>query len=184
MVDVQRTLRSCEGCGLCCTDAHNGVRILPLEARRIALHLASLAPARRAELLARVTAVVTRYRLHAAPGKIRYTCPFLDPGQECALPLRVKPTACLSFNPLDLDRCAQEPEWFFPTHDGEVEENRRAGLPPDETPLPVAVLAAFTTQSQKWAAPVDEDQESKQVPVRRRVPAGQEHLPRARRRRR
>jgi len=184
VVAVQRTLRRCEGCGLCCTDAHNGVRILPLEAQRIALHLATLASGRRAALLARVTAAVARYRLDAAPGKVRYTCPFLNPSQECALPLHVKPTACLSFNPLDLDRCAQEPEWFFPTHDREVEENRRAGLPPDEASLPVAVLAALRTQALKGAAPVDGDPESRRAPDHRRAPLGREHLPRARRRRR
>ena len=28
----QRTVRTCEGCGLCCTEAYNSVRILPIEA--------------------------------------------------------------------------------------------------------------------------------------------------------
>jgi Fe-S-cluster containining protein len=142
VLDVQRTIRTCEGCGLCCTDAYNAVKILPLEARRIVRHLEGLPRAVREDLLALVEQAVARYRLRADGPKIRYTCPFLEPNLGCALPLHVKPTACLSFNPVDPDRCEQEPEWYFPAHDREEAENREAGLAPEETPLPVAVLAA------------------------------------------
>jgi len=138
--DVQRTIRTCEGCGACCTDEYNAVKILPVEARRIVQHLEGLHEGLRAALLERVAQAVAHYRLEAGGPKLRYTCPFLDPNLGCALPLAVKPTACLSFNPLDPDRCKQEPEWYFPAHEADERANRAAGLSGDETPLPVAVL--------------------------------------------
>lgn len=140
---VQRTVRACAGCGLCCTATYNSVAILPWEARRIAAHLASLAPARRTTLLDRARLAVERFRL-ARPGRglRHYTCAFLEPDLTCALPLGVKPAACLSFNPLTPERCDQEPEWFAGAGAEAEAANRAAGLPGRRTPIPLAVLDA------------------------------------------
>ncbi len=141
--EVQRTVRTCAGCGACCSAEYNAVRILPVEALRIARHLEGLPAGLRAELLARVEQAVAQYRLRAGGPKRRYTCPFLDPDLGCALPLHVKPAACLSFNPVDPDRCEQEPQWYFPAHAADERANRAVGLPEDEAPIPVAVLRAL-----------------------------------------
>src|SRR5436190_24219838 len=96
--DVQRNVRTCEGCGLCCTEAYNSVRILPIEASRIATHLASLPEARQKNLVSRTTASIERYRLEPRTERQPYTCPFLESDFSCALPFDVKPVACLAFN--------------------------------------------------------------------------------------
>jgi len=141
--EVQSTVRTCEGCGACCTDEYNAVRVLPVEALRIARHLDGLPRDLRKHLLGRVAAAMDRYQLRPSGPKTRYTCPFLDPDRGCALPLHVKPTACLSFNPVDPDRCEQEPQWYFPAHDAEARANRGAGLPETDAPIPVAVHTAL-----------------------------------------
>jgi Fe-S-cluster containining protein len=141
-IAVQRTVRTCGGCGQCCTEAYNAVRILPVEAARVAHYLDTLPPAHRDRLLRRARETVERYGLRGDGPKVRYTCPFLEDDLGCALPLHVKPTACLSFNPVDPDRCEQEPAWYFPVHDREERENRRAGFDARDAPIPVALLAA------------------------------------------
>ncbi len=143
VIAVQRTVRTCGGCGQCCTEGYNAVRILPAEAVRIVRHLGGLPPARRDPLLRRAWESVERYGLRSDGPKVRCTCPFLEDDLRCALPLRVKPTACLSFNPLGPGRCGQEPGWYFAVHDREEIENRRAGLDARDAPIPVAVLATL-----------------------------------------
>ena len=147
VVAVQRTVRTCGGCGQCCTEGHNAVRILPLEAARIARYLDALPRLRRDRLLGRAREAVERYGLRGDGPKVRYTCPFLEEDLRCVLPLGVKPTACLSFNPLDPDRCGQEPAWYFAVHDREERENRRAGLGAREAPIPVAVLRCIASRA-------------------------------------
>lgn len=143
--EVQRDIRSCTGCGACCTEAYNSMQVLPVEARRIAGHIERLPAARRAELLARARAAVARWKLHV-PGLRRYTCSFLEPDLSCALPAQVKPVACLSFNPLTPDRCDQEPEWFEGAWREVRAANREARLPARRRPIPLAVLEAFASE--------------------------------------
>jgi hypothetical protein len=54
VLETQRTVRSCTGRGLCCTGAYNTVRILPIEAARIAQHVGGLEVGRRRLLVARL----------------------------------------------------------------------------------------------------------------------------------
>jgi Fe-S-cluster containining protein len=143
VLEVQRTVRTCAGCGLCCTAAHNTMTILPLEAERILAHLARLPARRREALLARARAAVARWRLSRAGGPRRYTCSFLEPDMSCALPLQVKPVACLSFNPLTPDACDQEPEWFERAGAEVAAANRRAGRAGRRRPIPAALLDAL-----------------------------------------
>jgi len=147
VIAVQRTVRTCGGCGQCCTEGYNAVRILPVEAARVARYLDTLPAARRDRLLRRARGAVEQYGLRGDGPKVRYTCPLLEDDLRCALPLQVKPTACLSFNPLDPDRCGQEPAWYFAVHDREERENRRAGLGAREAPIPVAVLRCFASRT-------------------------------------
>jgi Fe-S-cluster containining protein len=142
---VQQTVRSCAGCGLCCTAAHNAVSILPFEAQRIARHLRTL-PARRAgDLLRRIGQAIRRFRLRRGVATF-FTCPFLERDATCALPLDVKPLACLSFNPvepLDADRCEQDEPRFRRVFPAVESANRAAGLPATSSPIPVAVKDAL-----------------------------------------
>src|SRR5262249_48918177 len=142
VLEVQRTIRTCTGCGLCCTAAHNTMTILPLEAGRIVAPLRRLPAPRREALLARARAAVARWRLARAGGLRHYTCSFLEPDMSCALPLHVKPVACLSFNPLTPDACDQEPEWLERAGAEVAADNRRAGRPARRRPIPAAVLKA------------------------------------------
>jgi len=143
VLEVQRRVRTCTGCGLCCTQAYNSQAILPWEAARIAAYLRRLPDARREELLGRARRAVSRWKLARAGHRlVQYTCSFLQPDLTCALPLEAKPVACLSFNPLTPDACDQEPEWFERAG-AEVETaNRAAGLPAVRRPIPLAVLLA------------------------------------------
>src|SRR5687768_4635001 len=93
---VQRDVRSCEGCGLCCTEAYNSVRILPTEAGRIATHLGTLPEARRKTLVVRMGAAIRKFRLEPRLDRQPYTCPFLEADFTCTLPFDVKPVACLA----------------------------------------------------------------------------------------
>ena len=111
------TVRTCDGCGLCCTEAYNSVRILPIEAERIARHLDALAaaPARglaRPGSGSRSPRSASRPRLDRQP----YTCPFLEPDFTCALPFDVKPVACLAFNPVTDDHCEMDVDRFDRAH--------------------------------------------------------------------
>jgi 23S rRNA pseudouridine2605 synthase len=139
---VQGSIRTCEGCGLCCTEAFNSVRILPIEGRRIAAHLGALPAARAAELLGRARDAVRRFRLRPGPARQAYTCPFLEPDATCALPFDVKPVACLAFNPVTAERCEMQDERFDAAHAAQEAANRAAGLASRRHPIPVAVLAA------------------------------------------
>ena len=143
VLEVQRTIRSCTGCGLCCTAAHNTMTILPFEAERIVAHLRRLPAGRRDALVARARAAVTRWRLAQGRGLRHYTCSFLEPDMSCALPLHVKPVACLSFNPLTPEACDQEPEWFAKAGAEAAAANRAARRPASRRPIPAAVLAAI-----------------------------------------
>lgn len=138
VVDVQRTVRSCAGCGLCCTVEHNAVAILPIEAERIAAHLETLPMTRRQAFRRRVSRVIQKFRLRTRVAAF-YTCPFLERDFTCALPMDVKPTACLSFNPLHAERCEQEAGWFHRVHDDLERENQRRGLTTVASPIPVAI---------------------------------------------
>src|SRR5688572_13480755 len=77
VVEVQRTIRSCAGCGLCCTSAHNAVQILPLEAERVARWIEAQPAERSAELRARVERTIRRHRLEDDAEPRLYTCAFL-----------------------------------------------------------------------------------------------------------
>lgn len=141
---VQRDIRSCAGCGMCCTAAHNSMRILPWEAQRIATHLRTLSVARRNALVARLRVTSQRYRLAGSRRReTAYTCSFLEDDLTCALPLGVKPVACLSFNPLTPDACDQEPEWFARAADEVTRRNTEAGLSDEVEAIPRAVLRAL-----------------------------------------
>jgi 23S rRNA pseudouridine2605 synthase len=139
---VQRRVRTCEGCGLCCTAAYNSVRILPVEARRIARHVASLPGGRGEDLLGRLRLAVEKFGLKARGGRQPYTCPFLEADSTCALPFDVKPVACLSFNPVSEDRCEMDAGRFELAHAAAASENEAAGSSRLRVPIPVAVLAA------------------------------------------
>lgn len=143
VLDVQARIRSCAGCGECCTARYNSVRILPIEARRIAEHLATLSPARKPELLARIRRAIARSGLRRGGPVRRYRCPFLEEDRTCALPLDVKPVACLAFNPVHVERCEMETMRFFAAHDPVEAANARLGLPPERLPIPLAVHEAL-----------------------------------------
>jgi Fe-S-cluster containining protein len=151
VLQVQRSVRTCAGCGLCCTEPWNTLQVLPWEAQRIVRHLSRLEPARREALLERARAAVARHGLQRARGLPHYTCSFLEPDLRCALPLSVKPAACLSFNPLTPDRCDQQPEWFARAGAEALEANRRAGLPGRRRPIPAAVLEQVAAESSRPA---------------------------------
>lgn len=143
VVKVQRTIRSCAGCGMCCTDRYNAVQILPLEGQRIAAYLDDLPEEQRSAWQRRIDATIRKYRLRE-DGKPRlYTCAFLEDDFRCALPLDVKPTACLSFNPITEDSCDQEPERYESVHQAVAAENRAAGLDATLNSIPIAVRAAL-----------------------------------------
>ena len=132
---IQRSV-SCAGCGLCCTERFNTVRILPLEGRVIADHLQALPDADRGAWEGRLRAAVARHGLTARSGAVGYTCPFLEKDLTCALPFAVKPVACLSFNPVDRDRCDQNESDYFTVfdrierrNDEEFGDRRRAAIP-------------------------------------------------------
>lgn len=149
MVRVQREIRSCAGCGACCTDEYNSVRILPIEARRIAEHWAELPRSQVAELAARLRATNAAFGLRLAGPQAPYTCPFLEEDRTCCLPLGVKPTACLSFNPITSDACTQEPELYHRAYDEERLRNQQAGLSPRRSPIPPAVLRAWSDRGEE-----------------------------------
>src|SRR5262245_12558925 len=132
---VQRTVRTCEGCGLCCTEAYNSVRILPVEADRIARHLDGLPEPRRDGFIARVRASIKRYRLGSRIDRQPYTCPFLEPDMTCALPFDVKPVACLSFNPVTTERCEMDAARFQKAHDPAVRKNQALALADERFPI-------------------------------------------------
>lgn len=142
VLERQQQVRSCAGCGLCCTAAHNAIRILPIEADRIAAWMRTQTRQRYLALKARIQNAIRRFRLVAGkPG--RYTCPFLEKDLRCALPFEQKPVACLTFNPITQDHCDQEPKWFRRAHPPVSDQNRRAGLPDLASPIPVAVQDAL-----------------------------------------
>lgn len=143
VAEVQREIRSCAGCGLCCTEAHNAVRILRVEAERIARWVASRSRRSRATLRARIDGTIRTYRLGRGAAAAHYTCAFLEPDLTCALPFDVKPTACLSFNPLDRERCDQEAERFRTVDEATALHNRAAGYGEQRLPIPLAVRDAL-----------------------------------------
>lgn len=148
VIDVQRKIRSCAGCGLCCTETYNAIKILPVEAGRIAGWIRQQPPEVQKDLGARLLAAVKKYRLKQdAP--VRYTCSFLEADMRCALPLHVKPVACLSFNPLTRDSCDQEAQWYHRVHPIEERRNREQGLPAKLQSIPLAVLDALEKKPKK-----------------------------------
>ena len=139
---IQKQVRSCAGCGLCCTEAHNTAEVLTVEAERIADWLERQTAARRAEFERRLRQTVARYDLGAGRKEARlYTCSFLEADMRCALPIDVKPILCLAFNPVTPDACDQDALVFHHVHDEVLRENRRRGLSEARRPIPVAVLA-------------------------------------------
>jgi Fe-S-cluster containining protein len=130
----------CTGCGLCCTESFNTVRILPLEARVIADHLRAKPGAEQAAWMQRLRAAVSRYRLTARGGAVGYTCPFLEKDLTCALPFEVKPIACLSFNPVDRERCEQSEQDYFSVFDRIERRNDQENEASRRAAIPVAVL--------------------------------------------
>lgn len=128
---------------MCCTDRYNAVQILPIEADRIAAHMRELPAAERATLEKRISASIKKYGLELDGEPRLYTCPFLEADMRCALPLTVKPTACLSFNPLTEDHCDQEPERYERVHSGVVAANRAAGHDSSLHAIPLAVRRAL-----------------------------------------
>jgi Fe-S-cluster containining protein len=89
---VQSAVRTCEGCGQCCTEAFNSVAILPIEAVRIATHMADWA---RKNAPPSNAASKTPSSVGVSPSVTQrnYTCPFLEADMTCALPFDVKPVA-------------------------------------------------------------------------------------------
>lgn len=139
MEEVQRTIRSCAGCGLCCTEAFNAVQILPIEADRIANHLLGEGPASVAKWEKRLAKTVKKYGL-ADDGKPRkYTCAFFEADFRCALPIDVKPIACLAFNPIHEDACDQEPDWYHRAHAPVEKSNSESQLRNELRAIPIAV---------------------------------------------
>jgi Fe-S-cluster containining protein len=136
---IQRTV-SCTGCGLCCTERFNTVRILPLEGSVIAEHLREKPEREQAHWRERLRAAVARYRLTARRGAVGYTCPFLEKDLTCALPFDVKPTACLSFNPVNRDRCEQSDPDYFSVFDRIERRNAAEFTSRDRAAIPVMVL--------------------------------------------
>ncbi len=158
VVATQRSIRSCSGCGLCCTEAYNAVHVLPIEGERIARWLRAAPAKLRDALAARVgRALDQQPRLRTSKAGERYTCPFLEPDFRCALPLDVKPIACLAFNPITPDRCDQEPGRYHAAHAPLAEENRALGLERRLRSIPAAVARALRIgpqrdrrRSQQW----------------------------------
>lgn len=140
---MQRTVRSCTGCGLCCTDAYNQVQVLPVEGRRIADWIARQPKRVRADLERRLRDTIARYGLRRGRERKPYTCAFLEADMQCALPISVKPVACLSFNPLTPVDCDQEPGWYHPVHDELLRASRADGTSTRRAPIPVAVVDAL-----------------------------------------
>jgi 23S rRNA pseudouridine2605 synthase len=143
VVETQATIRTCEGCGLCCTEAYNTVRIAPIEAERIAAHLRGPLSARLDEFKARAAEAVVRYGLKPGRKPRNYTCAFLEKDMTCALPFDVKPVACLAFNPTTPDSCDMDEERFAEAHADVDAENADRGFVKTRAPIPVAVLAAL-----------------------------------------
>jgi len=132
---IQRSV-SCTGCGLCCTERFNTVRILPLEGRVIAEHVLAQPERERTTWEKRLRDAVARHGLTARSGAVGYTCPFLEKDLTCALPFAVKPVACLSFNPVDRERCDQNEHDYFSVFDrierrnaDELGDDKRAAIP-------------------------------------------------------
>ena len=152
---VQASIRTCEGCGQCCTEAFNSVAILPVEAVRIAGHMKTWPSDKRAAFGERLEAAVSRWRLSTTGKNRNYTCPFLEADMSCALPFDVKPTACLAFNPVTPDACEMDPKRFDAAHAPQASRNAEAGFPERRVAIPVAVLAALDGKiPQKGAGPV------------------------------
>ncbi|MSR74317.1 MAG: hypothetical protein EXS14_02440 [Planctomycetes bacterium] len=141
VLKVQKSIRTCADCGLCCTEAHNSVRILASEAQRIADYLSSLPAVRQADLRRRLKATVQRAKMRGN-AKVNYTCSFLEKDMTCVLPMTVKPVACLAFNPLTPLDCDQEPEWYAKAHVGESKATCALEGKEVLRPIPVAVLRA------------------------------------------
>jgi 23S rRNA pseudouridine2605 synthase len=150
---IQATVRSCAGCGLCCTSQYNSVRILPVEARRIAAAVRSRQPKRRADLIARTRAAIAEFRLAARPERQSYTCPYLDPDLTCALTFSEKPIACLSFNPVTTDHCEMDAKRFARAHAEVEKENRAVGRDKLRLPIPVAVVMILEEEPAAVRAP-------------------------------
>ncbi len=140
---VQRTIRTCEGCGQCCTEAFNSVAILPVEARRVAVHVATWSADRQKAYRARIESAIEQFSLRVGGKNRNYTCPFLESDMSCALPFDVKPVACLAFNPVSPDACEMDPRRFDAAHATAAARNQEAGFPERRVPIPVAVLAAL-----------------------------------------
>jgi Fe-S-cluster containining protein len=143
VVATQQRVRSCAGCGLCCTATYNVVQILPIEADRIVRFLATLPTAKQREFEARLAKTVKRNQLEDDATPRRYTCSFLEADFRCSLPLDVKPIACLAFNPITPDACDQEPDWYHRAHDAVAAENQSLGLDMSLRAIPIAVRAAL-----------------------------------------
>ncbi len=143
VIEVQSTIRTCEACGECCTDQRNTMRILPVEAERIAAHLRGPMKDRREEFVRRMKATVARYSLKPGQGKKRYTCSFLEEDLTCALPFDVKPVGCLGFNPVDVDFCDMDGEKSAPAFAAEQALNTNDGFVDSRAPIPYGVLAAL-----------------------------------------
>jgi 23S rRNA pseudouridine2605 synthase len=152
---VQREVRTCDGCGLCCTEAYNSVRILPTEAARIAAHLGTLPGARREALVARIGAAIKRFRLEPRLERQPYTCPFLEPDFTCTLPFDVKPVACLAFNPVDEDHCEMDVDWFERARGAQARANGKSGESGRRFPIPVAVVRALDSGDEARARTKD-----------------------------
>jgi len=147
VVEVQKKIRTCEGCGLCCTAAYNSVAILPLEAHRIRAWIERLPFERRAELLRRIETTIRRFGLDGSGRDRNYTCAFLEKDFTCALPFEVKPIACLSFNPVHRERCEMEVVQFLRAHRLEEKDNEARGFSPKRLAIPVAVKLAVLERS-------------------------------------
>jgi Fe-S-cluster containining protein len=152
---IQASVRSCAGCGLCCTRAHNSVRIMAVEARHIARYVAGRSPARRAAFRARLRKAIQDHGLRADGVSRRYTCPFLEADLRCALPLHIKPTACLAFNPLDRDRCDMDADLLASAYRSLEKLSMRRQAPTDRHAIPIAVLAALGEEAGERPAPRD-----------------------------
>lgn len=155
VLGIQKSVRSCEGCGLCCTEAYNSVQILPVEALRIVRHLDGLPPDRKRELVHRLRVATARHGLRDGGPKKTYTCGFLEKDMRCALPLHVKPVACLAFNPVDRDRCEMDEPRYFGAHAAVEDANAAAHFPDQKRSIPAAVLIALGETLPAGVAPRD-----------------------------
>ncbi len=145
MKAVQRSIRDCAGCGLCCTGAKNAVQILPLEGQRIAAWIERQGSPAVHAWRQRLPRAVRRFHLGRGAA-CAYTCPFLTPEFRCTLPASVKPVVCLSFNPVERERCELEHAWYRRVFAGVTRRNAAAGLPERLAPIPVAVLEALNSK--------------------------------------